>query len=203
MLGTSRLEYIWVVTWVVVLHSIGPLSVLYRVVAEFLPQRLRAWKCLEYWAVIETLFYFLTYGYRKFHLQSPARHPPPAKKEERIRLFRRCFGSSEDLAAFFSRWFLGASMVAIKRENIKEWLRWAFLNTAVADSAQDDELEAYVVELETKLGTKFAPGRSDVKSIRLTLDKVDALHRSLTRPNRAVHLGGRSSDAYIDVHQRV
>lgn len=180
MLGTSRLEYLWVVTWVVILHSVGPLSVLYCVSAKFLPDRLRIWKYLEYWALIETLFYFLTYGYRKYHLQYPALHPPPLEREERIRLFRRCVESSEDLATFFSRWFLGTPIAAIKRENVKEWLRWAFLNTAIVDPNQDDELEAYVVELETKLGTNFEPGRADVKSIRLTLDKVDALHRSLT-----------------------
>ncbi|KAI1607825.1 hypothetical protein EDD36DRAFT_459058 [Exophiala viscosa] len=180
MLGTSRLEYLWVVTWVVVLHSIGPLSVLYCVAAQFLPERFRIWKYLEYGALIETLFYFLTYGYRKYHLQYPALHPPPLERAERIRLFRRCVESSGDLATFFTGWFLGTPIAAIKRENIKEWLRWAFLNTAMVDPSQDDELEAYVVELETKLGTNFEPGRADVKCIRLTLDKVDALHRSLT-----------------------
>jgi hypothetical protein len=167
-------------TWVVILHSIGPVSLLYCVSAKLLPEHLRVPKYLEYWALIETLFYFLTYGYLKFYLQSPAVHPPPLEKEERIQLFRRCFENSQDLDTFFSKWFSGTSIVGIKRENMKEWLRWAFLNTAMVDPTLDDELDAYLVELETKLGTNFAPGRADVKSIRLTLDKVEALHRSLT-----------------------
>ncbi|KAK5436177.1 hypothetical protein LTR34_001806 [Exophiala xenobiotica] len=180
MLGTSRLEYLWVVTWAVILHSIGPVSLLYCVVATLIPKYLRLPKYLEYWALIETLFYFLTLGYLKYYLQSPAIHPPLLEKEERIRLFRRCFENSQDLDKLLSRWFLGTPVVDIKRENMKEWLRWAFLNTAMVDPTQDDELETYLVELETKLGTNFAPGRADVKSIRLTLDKVEALHRSLT-----------------------
>ncbi|EXJ89966.1 hypothetical protein A1O3_03033 [Capronia epimyces CBS 606.96] len=180
MIGTSPLEYAWVVTWVVILHSIGPLCVGYSIIARFLPGYLRVWKYLEYWAAIETVFYVLTYAYRKYYLESPAVHPPPLVQEERSQLFRRCFETAQDLTAFFSVWFLGAPITAIKRENIKEWLRWAFFNTATADPAYDDELETYVKQLETKLGTRFEPGRADVRSIRLTLDKVDALHRSLT-----------------------
>ncbi|RVX70315.1 hypothetical protein B0A52_05648 [Exophiala mesophila] len=180
MIGTSRLEYLWVVTWVVILHSIGPLSAIYCLTSNFLPERLRVWKYLEYWVLVETLFFFLTYGYRKYQLQHPALHPEPLEKEERLRLFRRCIIGSPDLATFFSRWFLGTPIIAIKRENIKEWLCWAFLNTATAKHTHDDELDTYVEELEARRGMSFEPGRADVKSIRLTLDKVNALHRSLT-----------------------
>ena len=120
MIGTSPLEYVWVVTWVIILHSIGPLCAIYCVMAIFLPEYLRVWRYFEYWAVIETVFYFITYGYRKYYLQHPALHPPPLVKEERSQLFRLCFGSSQDFATSFSRWFLDTPIVALKRENIKE-----------------------------------------------------------------------------------
>ena len=69
---------------------------------------------------------------------------------------------------------------AIKRENVEEWLRWAFLNTGKADPAHVDEVEGYVKSLEASTGTIFGPGRAlNVKSLRLTLDRVNALHRSL------------------------
>jgi hypothetical protein len=68
---------------------------------------------------------------------------------------------------------------AIKRENIKEWFRWAFLNTAMDDPTYDDEVERYVKKLERRTGLYFEPGRANMKCLRLTLDKVDALHRSL------------------------
>ena len=47
------------------------------------------------------------------------------------------------------------------------------------DPTYDDEVEGYVKKLEMGSGIKFEAGRADVKSLRLTLDKVDALHRSL------------------------
>lgn len=180
MIGTSPLEYVWVVTWVIILHSIGPLCTTYCAMATILPEYLRVWRYLEYWAVTETVFYIIMCGYRKYHLQHPAIHPPPLGKEERSQLFRLCFGSSQDFATSFSRWFLDTPIVALKKENIKEWLRWAFLNTGMADPTYDDELDTYVKHLETALGVDFEPGRADVKSIRLTLDRVEALHRSLT-----------------------
>lgn len=180
MIGTSPLEYVWVVSWVIILHSIGPLCAIYCGMALLLPDYLRGWRYFKYYTVIETVFYFLMYGYRKYHLQHPALHPPPLTKDERSRLFRLCFESSQDFATFFSRWFLDTPIVALKKENIKEWLRWAFLNTGMPDPSHDDELEEYIKHLETELGVDFEPGRADVKSIRLTLDSVNALHRSVT-----------------------
>ncbi|KEF56184.1 uncharacterized protein A1O9_07765 [Exophiala aquamarina CBS 119918] len=180
MIGTSSLEYVWVVTWVIVLHSIGPLCAIYCATATFLPKYLRAWRYLEYLAVTETVFYFITYAYRKHHLQHPALHPSPLSKEQRSQRFHLCFDNSQDFATSFLRWFLDTPIDALKRENVKEWLRWAFLNTETADPNHDDELDTYVKHLEAKLGVDFEPGRANVQSIRLTLDRVDALHRSLT-----------------------
>jgi hypothetical protein len=68
---------------------------------------------------------------------------------------------------------------AVKRENIKEFFRWAFLNTDMDDPIYDDEVEGYVKNLEIGTGMSFEYGRADVKCLRLTLDKVGALHRSL------------------------
>jgi hypothetical protein len=207
MIGTSSFEYVWVVTWVIILHSIGPLCATYCGMALLLPDYIRIWRYFEYWALIETVFYFLTYVYRRHHLQHPALHPPPLEKEERSRLFRLCFGSSQDLVPFFTRWFLDTPIVALKKENIKEWLRWAFLNTGIADPSYDDELEEYVKHLEAELGVDFEPGRADVKSIRLTLDSVNALHRSATwytvRTNSVDCQRARSTDGnFTIVHLR-
>jgi hypothetical protein len=40
-------------------------------------------------------------------------------------------------------------------------------------------VEEYVKSIELGTGLNFEHGRADVKCLRLTLDKVDALHRSL------------------------
>lgn len=133
---------------------------------------------MEYWAFVETVFYFLTLLYQRY-LQRPASHPPTHSMAERQKLFSLCYLSTSDHERFLTKWFLDAPLAAIRRENVKEWLRWAFLNTAVADPADNDEVEGYVESLEKATGTIFEPGRADVKCIRLTLDKVNALHRSL------------------------
>lgn len=94
-------------------------------------------------------------------------------------LFDRCLDSTQDHEEYLSKWFLNAPVSAIKRENVKEFLRWAFLSTDVTDPSYDDELESYVKKLEGRMGTNIPPGRAEVKCLRLSLDKVNALHRSL------------------------
>jgi len=179
MIGNSVIEYVWVVTWVIILHSIGPLCITYSILATCLPAVVPWPKCFGWWALAESIFYLLTFVYQH-HLQRPALHPPPLRKEERKQLFNTCQNTTEDHARYVEKWFLDAPLAAIKRENIKEFFRWAFLNTAMDDPEYDDEMEEYVETLERNLGTKFEPGRADVTCLRLTVDKVDALHRSLT-----------------------
>lgn len=176
MIGNSTFEYVWVVTWASILHSISPISVLYCVLAACFSQLPRY---PLYLAIPETVFYVLTRIYRKHHIQRPAAHPPLTSKEERNDLFDRCLDTTPDIEQYVSKWFLDAPLSEIRRENIKEFFRWAFLNTDAADPDYDDEVELYVEKMEGRMGMKFQPGKSDVKSLRLTLDKVNALHRSL------------------------
>lgn len=179
MLSNSTGAYLWVRFWVFVLHSIAPLCTSYCVLALYLPASLRLPSLLEYWALAETIFYFLTYLYRKYHLERSALHPPLPSKEERRKLFELCQKSTQDHERYITKWFLGAPLTAIKRENIKEFFRWAFLNADEYNPWYDDEIEEYVDKLEMEMGRKLEPGRGNVKCLRLTLDEVNALHRSL------------------------
>ena len=88
--------------------------------------------------------------------------------------------STQDHERYIEKWFLGNPVATIKRDNIKEFFRWAFFDSAIFEPECDDEIDDYVAKLELQLGSKFETGRADVKCIRLTLDKVQALHRSLT-----------------------
>lgn len=179
MIGNSTAEYIWVLTWVIILHSIGPLSVAYCLSAPFLPRYLQLPSCFRYWAYAETAFYILTCLYQKYHLERAALHPLPNSREERSKLFDLCLDTTQDHAQYLSKWFLDKHVSTIKKENVKEFFQWAFLNTDVADPGYDDELDDYVKKFEARIGIEFQHGRTDVKSLRLTLDKVNALHRSL------------------------
>jgi hypothetical protein len=119
------------------------------------------------------------YLYRTYYLQRPAVHPPLPPIEQRRELAERCFRNIPDYEKYISKWFLGVPLDDIKRENVKYFFRWAFLSTATAGSAQENEIEEYVQKLEEAIGRKFQPGRSDAKCLRLTIDNATILHRSL------------------------
>ncbi|GAM85495.1 hypothetical protein ANO11243_035020 [Dothideomycetidae sp. 11243] len=87
--------------------------------------------------------------------------------------------TTHDPEEHLSKWFLGSPVSDIKRENLKEWLRWAFLNTDQIDPQYEDELEGYIDRLEVALGRPIEPGRGKAKPIRLNFDEVNMLHRSL------------------------
>ena len=179
MITNTTPALVWMIGWVVVLHSIGPLSLAYCILARTVPSFPRPPWLFQHWMVAETTFYIATHLYQRYYLQRPAKHPPLLSKSDRRRLYKRCHNNAQDLHSHISKWFLNKQVETIKKENIKEWIRWAFFNTDVEDSAYDEEIEDYLKDLETRLGIKFKPGRADLKCIRLTLDEVKALHRSL------------------------
>ncbi len=88
--------------------------------------------------------------------------------------------------ASLPQWFLSNDSSALKRENIIDWLLWAFFEVKAEDVEEEklvewsDELNCYVEALETVVGHVFSPGRnSQVKSMRLSFDPVVTLHRPL------------------------
>ncbi|KAH6704347.1 hypothetical protein BKA61DRAFT_618412, partial [Leptodontidium sp. MPI-SDFR-AT-0119] len=45
---------------------------------------------------------------------------------------------------YLSKWFLDAPASEIKRDNVKDFSRWAFFNTGEPDPVDDKELEEYL-----------------------------------------------------------
>ncbi len=115
----------------------------------------------------------------RLYLQREARHPPAPTREEREELFRLCNENIDDPDAYLQKWFLGADPKEIKRENVKEFFLWAFFNRGGPPGDDDEELEEYVIATEKLLGRPIEEGRGNAKCLRLTLDRVDMLHRSL------------------------
>ena len=107
-------------------------------------------------------------------------HPPAPSRDERRELFALCNDNIPDTEAYLQKWFLGAAPEDIRRENVKEFFLWAFFNRGGPPGVDDEELEEYVTATERLLGRSIEPGRGKAKCLRLTLDKVDMLHRSLT-----------------------
>ncbi len=180
MIGTSLWSYLFIRLCILFLHYIAPLSALYCVVVLIIrPSSFRIPLIFEIWAVAETLFFLLIYFPRRFVLQHAAAHPEVPPRDERRRLFELCHDTVGDPQEYLSKWFKGAPLSEIKRDNVKEFFSWAFLNKGAYGILDDEELEEYVDKIESRLGRNFDPGRGNAKSLRLTMDTVNMLHRSL------------------------
>ncbi|KAH7111282.1 hypothetical protein B0J11DRAFT_562554 [Dendryphion nanum] len=125
-------------------------------------------------------FYLLVYHPRRLYLQRAATHPTPQCRQHRRALFQRCHENIPDPERYLTKWFMDAPASEIKRENVKDFFRWAFLNTGEPSTMKDEELEEYIRKIEELLKRIIEPGRGNANCFRLTLDKVDMLHRSLT-----------------------
>lgn len=180
MIGTSIKDYLFISFWIIVLHWIAPLCVLYSISSLFIAPPFHVPRILQTWAILETAFYFLVYHPRRIYLQRAATHPPTISREDRAQLFQRCHENIPDPERYLAKWFKDAPKEEIKWENVKDFFRWAFLNTGEVDREYDEELEGFVKETETLLQRKIEPGRGNAQCLRLTLDKVEMLHRSLT-----------------------
>ncbi|KAI5455856.1 hypothetical protein BGZ63DRAFT_397475 [Mariannaea sp. PMI_226] len=173
-------KYAFIRTSIFFLHLVAPFSIFYSLVGSLVDLPIRIPRVLELWFVLETTFYCAFYLPRNAYLQKAATHPTTASREDRRKLFWRCHRNIPDPDRYLQKWFRNAPAAETKRENVKDFFRWAFLNTGNADPAHDEELEEYAVEMERLLGRKLEPGYGDAQCLRLTLEKVEMLHRSLT-----------------------
>ncbi|MBE3047587.1 hypothetical protein IMZ48_34755 [Candidatus Bathyarchaeota archaeon] len=179
MIGTSCWDYVFIRTCIFFLHHITPLSVLHTLTATLVHPPYYIPPILEAWLALEAAFYLIVYLPRKAYLQTPAIHPETPSREDRRTLFERCQRHIPNPENYMRKWFQDAPAAEIKRENVHEFFRWAFFNKAEPDPAYDEELQEYTRNMEGLLGRKFEDGRGNAKCLRLTLEEVDMLHRSL------------------------
>ena len=181
MINNTLWAWLFIRACIFFLRGIAPLSLVccaFLLVAR--PSNYRLPLFLEMWLIAEVVFYTLVYLPRKYVLQRPATHPPTPSRDERRKLFDWCHETVPDPEAYLQKWFKMAPVEEIKRGNIKEFFCWAFMSRGACSPSEDEELEEYVNELETVLGRKFELGKGSAVPLRLTLDKVGMLHRSLT-----------------------
>lgn len=102
-------------------------------------------------------------------------------KEERRTLVDRVNADVADPERYIRGWFKGARIEEIGREDVKTYLAWAFFDRdwGGEEDEDEDEIEEYAREIESMLGKDFPPGKRMAKPLRLTLDPVNMLHRSL------------------------
>ena len=136
--------------------------------------------CFEFITVPETLFYLLVYLSKSNALQKPAAEGTSLSAQKRKDLLTKCWSSVPDMEYFVKTWFRGAPADEIKRENVKDWLAWGFLNKYSYSQADEGELEGYLSITETALGKKFDEGRGPHGSLRPTFDPISIQHRPLS-----------------------
>ncbi|EDU49427.1 Abhydrolase-6 domain containing protein [Pyrenophora tritici-repentis] len=192
MIENTVPRYLFIRTCILGLRAITPFSVFWVSfsIAELPHTPFR--RFLLAWSIIETAFWLLGYLPRKRSLQASAQHPPLLNKEERKELFWRCWDKIPHPEYYISRWFLGARLGEVRRENVREFFSWALLNRGTENederkkrrlanleesAAEEDELNEYADGIETMLGRKLAPGLGSAKSLRLTIDQVNMAHR--------------------------
>ena len=176
---TSLWDYVFIRASILLLHLVAPLSTLYSLTRCVVCPPFHIPQILEIWFALEAVFYLVVYLPLSLHLQRATTHPPPVCRSDRRKLFHCCRDNIPNPERYLTKWFRDAPAAEIKKENVKDFFRWAFLNTGDPDPEHEEELEEYTSKLEEMLGRKLEPGHGNAKCLRLTLDKVEMLHRSL------------------------
>ncbi|RBR24273.1 uncharacterized protein FIESC28_02932 [Fusarium coffeatum] len=134
----------------------------------------------------ETVYYLFIYRPFLGRLKRDAIHPPALSRKEREALFERCFGNVSAPDIYLRWWFLDADPHEIRRDNVREFILWAFFERPDGEELVDEdgetveeEVEHYLRRLERRLGRPLKTGRGNAKSLRLTLDGITTTYRSL------------------------
>lgn len=180
MIGTSRAEYAFIRICIFILHHVAPFSILYcSITITKASTILRMRPAIESWLAAEALFCTCFYLPYRWYLQHSAIHPPPRSKEERRKLIDYVKDEMADPEQYIRGWFKGARIEDIGRQGVKEWLTWAFFDRGWEEGKDESEIEEYTLEVESMLRRDLRPGKGAAKPLRLTIDPVDMLHRSL------------------------
>ncbi|KAH7100217.1 hypothetical protein BKA62DRAFT_258274 [Auriculariales sp. MPI-PUGE-AT-0066] len=192
MIGTSLAEYVFIRVCIVLLRLVTPVS--FGLVAAYVawwydaPRWLHWMAVVPTWAMLypiaECLFYLVVFVPWSRHLRRDTEHPPLRPRREREDLFRLCHENIPDADTYARVWFHGSEPAELRRDNVEDWILWAVFsaNRSELDKHPEwrEELAQYVKSFEEKIETTLPAGHnSHVKSIRLTLDEVNIVHRPL------------------------
>jgi pimeloyl-ACP methyl ester carboxylesterase len=133
--------------------------------------------------LVEALFVVAIYVPFRVRLSNEAIHPEALSPAERNALFDKCIANVPDPERYLRVWFLGADLAEIRRDNVREFLLWAFFDLDASHCLLDDEVEqelaGYVERVERLINRGLQPGRGSAKCLRLTFDAIDTRYRSV------------------------
>ncbi|KAI0828100.1 hypothetical protein F5Y06DRAFT_283315 [Hypoxylon sp. FL0890] len=187
MIGTSLPEYIFIRLCIFLVQYTTPLCI---ACLALLAAARGNWTAalshplgivLAGFCVADALYAVLAYIPHNRRLKEEAKHPPPLTREERRMLFQRCFVNVPDARCYLQMWFLGADESEIRRDNVRDFILWAFFDRWPGQESEEDdaELDEYIEDIEKLLGRRLEPGRGKAEGLRLTLDEVETRYRSI------------------------
>ncbi|KAJ5449663.1 uncharacterized protein N7458_006112 [Penicillium daleae] len=188
MIGTSPAEYFFIRACILFLHNIAPISTLYCVqllLVQFfhLPVYLeRIPYPIQIWLTAEAVFFTTVSIPLNYALRYPSINHGSISAECREKLFRNCHTNVPNPEKYLSRWLMVSEGECIKRDNVKDFIRWAFFGpgyTREQGQQNEEEIETYTTEIEKMIGRKLSPGRMGVKSLGQLLNEAGGSHRSL------------------------
>ncbi|KAI1371832.1 hypothetical protein F4677DRAFT_450012 [Hypoxylon crocopeplum] len=187
MIGTSIPEYVFIRICIFLVQYTTPLCI--ACLALLAAVRGSLWGALRQpvgvalvaYCVADALYAAFIYVPHGRRLQVDAEHPPPLARHERRALFKRCFGNVPDARRYLQMWFLGADESEIRRDNVRDFILWAFFDRWPGNESEEDdvELDQYIEEIEDRIGRRLEPGRGKAEGLRLTLDSVETRYRSV------------------------
>ncbi|KAI8961154.1 hypothetical protein F5Y11DRAFT_241008 [Daldinia sp. FL1419] len=188
MIGTSIPEYIFIRICIFLLQYTTPLCI---ICLAFLAAA-HGWSLaaalsrpigvvLLLYCIVDVLYAILIYIPYNRRLKDEAKHPPQLSREERRALFQRCFANVPDARRYVQMWFLGAEESEIRRDNVRDFILWAFFDKGPGQESEEEkeEMDEYIGIVESLLGRKLEPGRGKAEGLRLTLDEVETRYRSV------------------------
>ncbi|KAI0867520.1 hypothetical protein GGS24DRAFT_285297 [Hypoxylon argillaceum] len=186
MIGTSWPEYVFIRISICLLQYTTPICLLYLFTLVAIKGAAGAldWtssRVVIGYSIIDVLYALLIYYPYNRRLKQAAEHPPLLPRAERRVLFIRCLDNVPNIASYLRTWFLGADESDIRKDNVREFLSWAFFDRHPGNetAVELEELDEYLGEVERRLGYPLQPGRGKAKSFRLTLDEIEVRYRSV------------------------
>ncbi|KAI1749598.1 hypothetical protein F4782DRAFT_533227 [Xylaria castorea] len=185
MIGTSVPEYIFIRISIVCLQYTTPICLVYllSLIALKGTEEISSWTSTVVigYAILDALYALLIYYPYNRRLKQAAEHPPPLPRAERRELLIRCLNNIPDIASYLRTWFLKANPSEIRKDNVREFLSWAFFDRHPGNesAAELEELDEYLAEIEQRIGYQLKPGKGKAESLRLTLDNIEVRYRSV------------------------
>ncbi|KAF4433968.1 hypothetical protein CFRS1_v010765 [Colletotrichum fructicola] len=144
------------------------------------------WTAAALWVVgfmfVELAYALFVWTPYKIRLGEAAKHPAPLSPAARRALFERCMATVPNPELYLRGWFLGSEIKDIRRDNVHEFLLWAFFDEGAEDNPTSSEVEEevgrYISRTEQLLGRAFEDGRGPAQSLRLTFDDIETKYRS-------------------------